>query len=144
MNKRVTVGNEKVTFVIHNISITSFEISLTSFNSKIFERFVVNWLMEYISDKIDQKQFGGKSGCSTTHYLIEFISFILYNWDLAEKHAVLSTLIDFSKAFNRINHNTIIIKLADMSVPSWLLKIVMGFLENRTLQVRYKGEVSET
>ena len=35
-------------------------ISLTSWYSKLFEKFVIEWLMEFIGDKIDLKQFGGK------------------------------------------------------------------------------------
>ena len=56
-------------------------ISLTSWYSKIFEKFVIQWLMSYIGDKIDLKQFGGKKGVSTTHYLVEFLNYILYNLD---------------------------------------------------------------
>ena len=51
-------------------------------------------------------------------------------------------MIDFSKAFNRINHNVIITDLHNLEVSSWLLKVVIGFLTGRTLQVRYKGASS--
>ena len=34
-------------------------ISLTSFFSKTYENFVIKWLMKYVADKIDIKQFGG-------------------------------------------------------------------------------------
>ena len=51
-------------------------------------------------------------------------------------------MVDFSKAFNRQNHNLLISKLSDMGVPSWLLRIVMAFLRNRYMIVRYKGEQS--
>ena len=33
-------------------------------------------------------------------------------------------------------------KRSDLGVPSWLLKIVISFLENRSMIVRYKGKVS--
>ena len=118
-------------------------ISLTNWYSKNLEKFVVEWLMIYIEDKIDWKQFGGKKKVSTTHYLIEFISFVLYNWDLNPSYAILTTLLDFEKAFNKLNHNLIITRLADMSVPNWLLKIVIGFLENRKLLLKYKGAFSK-
>ena len=65
-------------------------ISLTSFFSKVFENFVIKWLLGYIGDKIDPKQFGGQKGNSITHYLIEFINFILYNQDMTNPHAVLT------------------------------------------------------
>ena len=117
-------------------------ISLTSYLSKVFEAFVIDWLMEFVGDKIDWGQYGGLKGNSISHYLIEFTNFILYNQDLKNPRAVLAMMIDFSKAFNRQNHNTLIQILSDMNVPSWLLKIVMAFLTDRELVLRYKGKCS--
>ena len=57
-------------------------ISLTNYFSKVFEQFVMDWLMEYVGDKMDWGQFGGLTGNSTSHYLIELVNFILYNKDL--------------------------------------------------------------
>ena len=117
-------------------------ISLTSFFSKVFENMVIKWLLLFIGDKIDTKQFGGQKGNSITHYLIEFINFILYNQDLTNPHAVLTLLVDYSKAFNRSNHHTIITILSDLGVPKWLLEIVISFLSERELIVRHKGKQS--
>ena len=69
--------------------------------------------------------------------MIDLVNYILYNQDLNVPHAVLAVMIDFSKAFNRINHNRIIAILSKMGVPSWLLRIVMGFL------TEYKGRTSD-
>ena len=117
-------------------------ISLTSFFSKVAEHFVVMWLLGYIKDKIDFRQYGGQKGNSITHYLIEFINFILSCQDSSDQTAILAVMVDFSKAFNRQNHNLLITKLSDMGVPAWLLRIVMGFLTDRRMLVRYKGEKS--
>ena len=117
-------------------------ISLTSFFSKVFENFVIKWLLEFIGEKIDPKQFGGQKGNSITHYLIEFINFILYNQDMSNPHAVVALLVDYSKAFNRSNHHTLITLLSDLGVPKWLLKIVISFLSEREMIVRYKGHKS--
>ena len=117
-------------------------ISLTNFLSKGFEKFVMKWLLSYIAHKIDRNQFGGLKGNSVTHYLVELINFILYNQDLKDPHAVLATLVEFSKAFNRVNHNIVITTLSKMGVPGWLLKIVASFLSERELIVRFKGRTS--
>ena len=117
-------------------------ISLTPFFSKVTEQFVVMWLLDYIGDKIDFRQYGGMKGNSTTHYIIEFLNFILMNQDSTDKTAILACMVDFRKAFNRLNHNLLITKLSDMGVPGWLLKVVMAFLSNRKMVLRYKGEVS--
>ena len=117
-------------------------ISLTNFLSKVCEQFVIDWLMVHIEDKLDWAQYGGIKGSSITHYLVEFINFILYNQDLKVPHAVIVALIDYSKAFNRINHSIIIKILFEMSVPVWLIRIVIGFLSERELVVRFKGLIS--
>ena len=117
-------------------------ISLTAFFSKVMEKFVVEWLMSYIGDKLDPRQFGGLKGNSISHYMIELINFILFNQDYNLPIAILACAIDFSKAFNRQNHNILIRKLSDMGVPGWLLNLVMGFLADRVMLVRYKGETT--
>ena len=103
-------------------------ISLTPFFSKIFEKFVMSWLLEYVGEKLDWGQYGGQKGSSVSHYLIDFINFITYNQDIKNIHAVLAVAIDFSKAFNRQNHSILIELLSDLGVPGWLLQIVIGFL----------------
>ena len=52
-------------------------ISLTAFFSKVMEKFVIEWLMFFIGDLLDPKQFGGLKGNSISHYMIELINFIL-------------------------------------------------------------------
>ena len=118
-------------------------IALTSFFSKVLEQFVVSWLLEYVGSKMDFRQYGGTKGNSICHYIIEFLNFILYHQDSPEPTAVLACLIDFSKAFNRQNHHILITKLSDLGVPGWLLRVVMAFLTNRSMRVKYKGKLSD-
>ena len=61
---------------------------------------------------------------------------------MANPHAVLTLLVDYSQAFNRCNHNTLITILSDMGVPRWLLEIVISFLSEREIIVRQKGKSS--
>ena len=56
---------------------------------------------------------------------------------------MIVTLIDFSKGFNRIDHSKLIVELHRMNVPGWILRIIVSYLENRSLVIRYKGGVSE-
>ena len=118
-------------------------ISLTPFFSKLFEKFVLSWLLEYVEEHLDWAQYGGQKGTSVSHYLIDFINFVTYNQDMKNIHAVLAVAVDFSKAFNRQNHNILVELLSDLGVPGWLLQIVIGFLEHREMEVFFKGEKSE-
>ena len=117
-------------------------ISLTPFYSKVCEHFVVKWLMQFIGHKIDLRQYGGLKGNSVNHYLIELVNFILTCQDSAEQTAVLSYLVDFQKAFNRQSHQIIITKLSDLGVPGWLLKPIIGFLQDRRMFVKFQDGIS--
>ena len=114
-------------------------ISLTADLSKDYENFLAEWLMPFIKMRIDPGQFGGLSGHSTTHYLITLYHFILSHTSTSIPTAVMVALIDFSKAFNRINHAKIIVRLSDWDVPGWLLRILVSYLTGRSMILRYKG-----
>ena len=106
------------------------------------EQFIVSWLLEFIGDKMDFRQYGGTKGNSICHYLIELINFILHQQE-SDSTAVLACLVDFSKAFNRQDHSILITKLSDMGVPGWLLRLVVAFLKDRSMKVKYKGKFSK-
>ena len=76
--------------------------------------------------------------------MIDLVNFVLFNQDLRNPQATLAILYDFSKAFNRQDHNTLITILSDMGTPGWLLKLVMAFLTDRKMVLKYKGCTSET
>ena len=119
-------------------------ISLTADLSKDYEKILAQWLMPYIMKRMNPGQFGSLSGHSTAHYLITLFHFILSNTDTSNiPKAVMLALVDFSKAFNRINHAKVIIRLSDWGVPGWLLRILVSYLTGRSMILRYKG-VSST
>ena len=57
-------------------------IEITRYISLQMERIVLKWLLGFISEKLDEDQFGGAKGHSVAHYLIEVMNFVLYNQDL--------------------------------------------------------------
>ena len=95
-------------------------LGLTPFFSKRLEWFLIQWIWPYISPHIDVDQLGGLPGCSVNHYLILMLDFIHRKLDTNHRNptAVLTCLVDFSKAFNRIDHNIIITILSDLNVPT--------------------------
>ena len=105
-------------------------ISLTSTLSKICERFVTDWLLEYVKEKIDRRQFGSLKNTSTTHALLSFVHHLLYETDIP-KTAVRVFLLDFSKAFDLIDHNILLYKLYEMKVPSKIINWIRSFLFER-------------
>ena len=120
-------------------------LSLTEFLSKSFERLLLNGtssvkgLMYYIKQYIDPNQFA-VSGASCSHALIKMIDFILSATDDANQPtAVVNLLADWSKAFNKCNHNIIMRILIAMKVPMWLLRLIMSYLEQRKMILRFRG-----
>ena len=90
---------------------------------------------------MDPGQFGGMKGGSILQYLVVFFHFILSNADKPSS-AIIAALVDFSKGFNRLNHNKIMIRLSDWGVPGWLLRILASYLTNRSMVLRYKNQQS--
>ena len=114
-------------------------ISSTSFFSKVYESFLGQWLFPYIEPFLDPGQCGGLRGSSITHYLVRLLHFTHKFLDKREPYAVLLALIDLEKAFNRVSHQLVIEDLFDMHVPGWLLLILISYLTERSMFMRYQG-----
>ena len=109
-------------------------ISLTPTLSKVMERFVWQWIMEDIGSCIDIRQFGSLPGSSTAHALISMIHHWLQSAD--KSNCVRAFFLDFSKAFDRIDHQVVCKKMMDMKIDITLRRWVQSFLSNRTQSVR--------
>ena len=92
------------------------------------------------SDQIFTAQHGGRKGYSVLLYLVKLVDFILSN--LEKSKAVLLSLIDFSKAYNRQNHNRLMTCYSDLGTPPYLLRILGSYLSNRKMIVRHNGSSS--
>ena len=117
-------------------------IASTAYFSKQYESFIGDWIFPYIEPFIDPGQCGGLKGSSITHYLVKLLHFVHSYMDLRQPHAVLLALVDLEKAFNRVSHQLVIEDLADMHVPGWLLLILISYLTERSMFMRYKGATS--
>ena len=117
-------------------------ISLTACLSKILQDFVVKWVMEDIRHKIDPKQFGSLQGTLTIFCLIDMINNWLSTLDVQSRHPRVC-FVDFSKAFDRINHNILIKKFPSLGVRESLVPWICSFLSNRCQAVKVDWFLSE-
>ena len=95
-------------------------ISLTPILAKVFEGIMLNWVDDVISPQIDERQFGGLAGTGTTDALVEMV----HAWyEATDKPDTFVRVlpVDYSKAFDHINHEILIAKLYDMGLPAYLV-----------------------
>lgn len=119
-------------------------ISLTSVICKLFESIVRDQLLDFCleNNKLSAKQFGflpGKSCClQLLHAVDSWINQIEAGCDLA----VLYT--DFSKAFDRVSHAKLMIKLRQIGVQGSMLDWIADFLRDRSQRVKLEEVFSHT
>ena len=120
------------------------KISCTSDYSKLFEGFLKDWIMEDIFDKIDIGQFGGQSGMGTEHMIVCFLDRILKLLDMfPDKSAVIATSLDWAAAFDRQDPTIAILKFIQLGVRPSLIPLLISYLTDRKMQVKFNGEISE-
>ena len=117
-------------------------ISGTPFFSKQYESFLSDWLLPIVDPFLDPGQCGGLKKSSISHYLIKLLHYIHFNLDRPKPHAVLLACVDMSKAFNRMSHQQVIEDLFNMKVPGWLLLILISYLTDRKMMMKFRGILS--
>ena len=91
------------------------------------EEFVVKWVWDIVQDRVDPNQYGSIKKSSTTHALVNLLHQCYTSTD-ASKQYTRTLLLDFSKAFDLINHNILFQKLASFGLPNILMKWIASFL----------------
>ena len=99
------------------------------------EFFVAALVIKTILPKLGPKQFGSLKGYSTTDALIS----MLHCWyaDIDGNGKTLRIfLLDFSKAFDRINHKVLIKKMRQLGIDESIVNWLIDFLTGRIQRVR--------
>ena len=117
-------------------------VSLTSISCKLLEHIVHSNIMDHL-DKFDilndaQHGFRQKRSCETQ--LIATIND--FNECLNSKGQIDAILLDFSKAFDKVDHKGLLLKLENLGVRGKLLEWVGSFLVGRKQDVMVEGRKS--
>ena len=116
-------------------------ISKTPIGGKILEKRIVAELdsdTKYTLD--DQTQYGNKKGSSTTHYLLKLTNEAHKSTNAG--NATTAITIDYTKAFDLVDHTTLKNKLLELGVRHNLLKLIISFLSNRKHYTKIKNRIS--
>ena len=117
-------------------------ITLLSVISKLMEKVVADELMAHFeqNDLLFPGQHGFRRQRSCTTNLLSCLS----QWtSIADSGRGIDVLyLDFSKAFDRVNHDLLLLKLRHYGVHGNLLRWLTSFLDERTISVRVQNSKS--
>ena len=118
-------------------------VSTLAVFGKIFEKIIYSRMYSYFISQghINENQFGFRKGHSTSHALNYSISHI--EEARRNKKHVLGIFIDLSKAFDTIDHSTLIHKLRNYGVRGNALDLISSYLTDRKQFTHVLGEDSD-
>ena len=98
-------------------------------------------LQKDVKGKLDLDQYGNTTGSSTTHYLIKLTDQAQKSTD--KGNATTAITIDYSKAFDYVDHSVLIEKLVLLGVRAKLINLIISFLSDRSHNTKLKGKASD-
>lgn len=118
-------------------------VSLTSQISKVMEGIIRDAIGDYMGrfDMIKDSQHGFVKGKSCLTNLLEFMEMVEEGVDNGERVDVV--YLDFQKAFDKVPHKRLIMKIEALGVPSEIVQWIRDWLTNRRQRVVIKGEYSD-
>ena len=118
-------------------------ISLTSCVGKLVERMVVNRLRHLWESggTLAPEQAGFRKARSTEEQLARVIANAVASVEDGRENVTL--YVDFSRAFDSVPLNVLLLKMLDMGTPATYVKWMSSFLKDRTARVRCGGRLSK-
>jgi len=118
-------------------------ISLTSVACKLLEHVIHSSLMKFFEDHniLSQYQHGFRKHHSCESQLITTVNDLVTGLDKSQQ--IDAILLDFSKAFDKVPHQRLLLKLRHYGVRNNTLQWIQSFLSNRSQQVLLDGTSSK-
>jgi Reverse transcriptase (RNA-dependent DNA polymerase). len=116
-------------------------ISIIPVFAKIFEIILHKKLYYEFKPKISHMQHGFIQNKSTTSNLLILTQQISKNLNSNIQTDVIYT--DFKKAFDSVDHNILLKKLANIGCSVKLVQLFHSYLQERKLSVQYRGQISK-
>ena len=124
----------------HELANNNRPISLLPAASKVCERVALNQFTQFMKAKkcLTEHQSGNKAMHSTETMNVMMIDQMLQAMD--DKKLTIVVLLDFSKAFDSIDHNKLLSKLKSLGTSSFALDWFRSYLKDRRQYVRIGSE----
>ena len=117
-------------------------ISMLPFLSKMFEKLMCAKLESYLKSNniLCTNQFGFRKNSNTWDAIIEFLVYVHSSLD--KKQSTIAVYLDFSKAFDTVNHEILISKHQHNGIIGVMLSWFKYYLSNREQYVSVKNSSS--
>ena len=113
-------------------------IALASVLSKMLETVLLSRLEKYVLTTDNQFGFKKKLGTDLCIYALKEMLHGYYR----QNTTMFMCFIDASKAFDRINHYKLFLKLSNCGVPSYLIRILVYWYSHQTMRVKWGNVTS--
>ena len=107
---------------------------------KLFEALITKSVMFNIRSIICPQQHGFMGGRSTTTNLLEFVTFCMDNF--VDRRQVDCIFTDFSKAFDKLSHSILLLKLTKLGFNNNFVSWIGSYLHHRSCSVIFNGCLS--
>ena len=102
------------------------------------------WITEDISSAMDINQFAGRKGIGCEHMLVAMVDRVLGLLDKpGMMRAVIAASVDWASAFSRTDPTKTISRFISMGLRSSLVSVIIEFLEEREITVKFNQEDSK-
>lgn len=118
-------------------------ISLLPIPSKIAENFILRDMSSQLSSCFGWNQFGIRKASSTAHAIITAHDLLTSLFDDSNIGASVLISFDFSKAFDKINHEHLLMRAMDLKLPTGFILFLKSYLHDRRQRVRVFNMRSE-
>jgi hypothetical protein len=117
-------------------------ISLLPAPAKILEKLVLQNIWKHLEPYIGRNQHAYRRNASISTALIEMVDILTLVFDnpIYTGFGVLN--IDFSKAFDRVNHHVLLSRLSSICLGNGFLSWLNSYLTGRSFKVRIQGALS--
>nr|CAH7750893.1 unnamed protein product [Callosobruchus chinensis] len=113
-------------------------ISILCAPAKAYEQTIYNRVCRHVENSINESQHGFIARRSVNTNLVIFSNYIFETFEMKAQLDTIYT--DFSKAFDKVNHDILIAKLADFGIEH---SIFRSYLRDRQFILRSNGHLSQ-